>query len=78
MADPTHLTPTFVSNYTGALAAFLGHVTTAAIGFWGAGSVYAVPTYYSGGVLRPSPFLQTIVGSSIEVMLATQRRRVGR
>lgn len=78
MADPTHLTPTFVSNYTGALAAFLGHVTTAAIGFWGAGSVYSVPTYYSGGVLRPSPFLQTIVGSSIEVMLATQRRRVGR
>jgi len=78
LSDPTHLTTTAQSYWTNAVENFLADIGTEAGSLWGAGSAYSVPTYYSGGVLRPSPFLQTIVGFSIENMLATQRRRIGR
>lgn len=78
VADPTHLTSAGVTAWQAGVFGWITDVSVEAASLWGAGSVYSVPTYYSGHVLRPSPFLQTIVGISIESMLATQRRRIGR
>lgn len=78
LADPTHLTSTAQAAWQGGVSSFISDCVTAAQTLWGAGSGYSALSYYSGGALRPSPLQMPVLGSSIETMLATQRRRIGR
>lgn len=41
-------------------------------------AAYVNVSYYSGHALRSSPVIDAIEGSTVEAMIATQRRRVGR
>lgn len=79
LVDPTHLSAAGVTAYQNAITAFHNEVVTAGGLLWTPGTFfYGCLSYYTGGALRPSPIFRPIFGWTVESMLATQRRRIGR
>jgi hypothetical protein len=77
MSDPHNWGPTYTASIQTAWDAFTHGVMNAeTTGFEITGLVNV--SYYSGHVLRPTPVVDVITGSSVEGPIATQRRRLGR
>ena len=79
IGDPTHLNPGGVGVWFAGVTAYHSAAVTAGSGLWPAATFeYVNISYFSHHVVRPVPVISPIQGWSIETMLATQRRRVGR
>lgn len=78
LADPTHLTDAYVAFFQAQLDAWVGQALVD-IGTVLTGTAdFVNVSYYTAHALRPVPVIDSITGWSIEKMVATQRRRVGR
>lgn len=78
-SDPTHLTNTAVVNWQTGVTAFIAEIVAALNALLSTDNpFYCNTSYFHDKALRSSPVQDPILGSSIESMVATQRRRVGR